>query len=155
MLCAWSQGEVGTVSFTCGVRYNNTVHNSIGKAPFEIVEGGRKFLRSCTQRIRFLRLTGMLKIGNVHGQRWIMLFKELRKSIRRHHINIADLWSLLWVIGCCKVWKGKVEKDEGPRASFSQVKHAILWTFSDIGKDERGVLSTQASSQLENTMLFK
>ena len=33
---------MGTISAFSGVRYNNTVHTSTGKAPFKIVEGGKK-----------------------------------------------------------------------------------------------------------------
>ncbi|MCO5603092.1 hypothetical protein L7F22_057237 [Adiantum nelumboides] len=41
MLCVKAQGNLGTL-FTISAYYNNTVHTSIGKAPFEIVEGGKK-----------------------------------------------------------------------------------------------------------------
>ena len=38
--------------------YNTTVHSSTGKAPFEKVEGGKRYHLSCIQRRRFLRLIG-------------------------------------------------------------------------------------------------
>ena len=41
--------------------YNNTVHTSTGKSPFEIVEGGGKAPPFCRQKKRHLRLIGMLK----------------------------------------------------------------------------------------------
>ncbi|MCO5551934.1 hypothetical protein L7F22_005441 [Adiantum nelumboides] len=47
--------------------YNNTVHSSTGKASFEIVEGGKKFLPYCIQRTRSLKQISMFRpyVGDV------------------------------------------------------------------------------------------
>ena len=81
--------------------YNNTVHSSTGKAPFEIVEGTKKVPP-------ILRTKDKIFEADKYVDNWEEAYvkveealQKLRKSIRKQQINIADLWSLLWVIGYC------------------------------------------------------
>ncbi|MCO5571082.1 hypothetical protein L7F22_024814 [Adiantum nelumboides] len=49
--------------------YNNIVHTSTGKAPFEIVEMGKKVLPILQQRTRYMRWTSMCKMRMKHTGR--------------------------------------------------------------------------------------
>lgn len=118
--------------------YNNTIHTSTERHRSRLWKAERKCLLFWTRRIRSLSLPSMMKIGSNPMWRWSMLFKGRMKSKRKQRISIADLWSLLGWLGLAEVWKGKVKEDERTWASFSRVKHALLWA-------EWSLISSQTS----------
>ena len=146
---------MGTVLAFSGVRLQQYSAHSTGKAPFEIVEGGKKvppILHTKDKILKADKYVEDMQESYASVKYALQRTQEKHKKAEHQHRRPLEFALDDWVL--LKFEKARFERDEGLRASFSQVEHPILWTFSDIGEDERGILSTQTSSHLENSQCF-
>ncbi|MCO5603091.1 hypothetical protein L7F22_057236 [Adiantum nelumboides] len=111
--------------------YNNTVHSSTGKAPFEIVEGGKKvppiLHTKDFEADKYVQdMDEMYKKVKVALEKTQAKQKKAADSHRREVVFSLGDWVLL----------GKVKEDEGQGKIVSKAQHALLWAFSSMRQNQ-------------------
>ncbi|MCO5584102.1 hypothetical protein L7F22_038025 [Adiantum nelumboides] len=99
MLCVIAQGNLGTLSLLVEYAYNNIVHTSTSKAPFEIVEGGKKSPPILQTKDKIFEADKYVqKVDEAYKKIKIVLEKTQKQVVDRHRhelvFSLGD-WVLL------------------------------------------------------------